>query len=214
MDRELEYKWLMNRDQMVHRLETLVKPSPTHGLSLHLGCGPQILPGFINADKYYDHPKVTKWDMYKIPLDDGSVFAIYSSHALEHLPFHRAKLALVEWGRVLMPGGRLYLAIPDLEVICQKMLDPEIPLELRHSWYHYTLFGYQVDPNTQQQPTNLNLSEVRDLPIDEGQYHRCGFTQETIQYFLKQAGMSVTEIFQYDGYSTPSIWVSAVKDGW
>jgi SAM-dependent methyltransferase len=211
MDRELEHIWLMNRDQMVQRLETIVKDCPNHGLSLHLGCGPHHLAGFINADKYYDHPRVVKWDMYQIPLVDGIVSTIYSSHALEHLPFHRAKLALVEWGRVLKQGGRVFLAIPDLEVICQKMLDPEIPVEVRHSWYHYTLFGYQIDPNTLKQPNNLNLSDVSDFPLDEGQFHRCGFTEETIQYFLRQAGFDIAEIFKYDGYSTPSIWVSAVK---
>jgi predicted SAM-dependent methyltransferase len=210
MDIEQEQIWNQNLNIMLDRLENEVK-NPAGGLALHLGCGPQILPGFLNIDKYFEHSKVINWDMYKLPLEDGTVSTIYSSHSLEHLPFHRAKLALAEWARVLKPGGKLFLAVPDLEVICQKMIDPDIPLATRHSWFIYTLFGYQIDPNKHSQPHTFNLSEVEDLPLDEGQFHRCGFTTETLRMFLSQLNFEITEMFQYNGWDTPSIWCSASK---
>lgn len=49
-----------------------------------------------------------------IPLSSNSVSVLYSSHMLEHLDKHEAKLFLSEATRVLCPGGLIRLALPDL----------------------------------------------------------------------------------------------------
>jgi predicted SAM-dependent methyltransferase len=49
-----------------------------------------------------------------IPLPDGSVEVLYSSHMLEHLTRDEAGLFLAEAARVLRPGGILRIAVPDL----------------------------------------------------------------------------------------------------
>lgn len=53
----------------------------------------------------------------RIPLPDNSVDVLYSSHMLEHLDRVEAGLFLAEANRVLVPGGMLRLALPDLEKI-------------------------------------------------------------------------------------------------
>ena len=50
----------------------------------------------------------------RIPLADGSVDVLYSSHMLEHLQRQGAATFLREGYRVLRPGGILRLVIPDL----------------------------------------------------------------------------------------------------
>lgn len=50
----------------------------------------------------------------RIPLEDGSVEAVYSSHMLEHLNRDEAEGFLSEALRVLQPGGVIRLALPDL----------------------------------------------------------------------------------------------------
>lgn len=51
----------------------------------------------------------------RIPLDDNSAECVYSSHVLEHLHRDAADSLLCEIMRVLAPGGRLRIAVPDLQ---------------------------------------------------------------------------------------------------
>ena len=58
-------------------------------------------------------------------FESGSVLEIYASHVLEHLSYVEAlPRALKEWHRVLAPGGRAMISVPDFEVICQLFVDP------------------------------------------------------------------------------------------
>lgn len=172
---------------------------------LHLGCGPKILDGFINVDKFHKDPNVVNYDFFKLPYKDNSVDLIYCSHALEHLPIRHAKLAIKEWSRVLKnKTGFLYLEIPDLEIIMHKLLDPTISSEL-NEWLTYTLFGFQTDTNNID-PTKL------DYPVDYGQFHSCGFTKTKIFNYLSLEKFKITQLFNYDGWGTPSIWIEALKD--
>lgn len=50
----------------------------------------------------------------RIPIADGVVDVLYSSHMMEHLDRHEVSLFLAEALRVLGPGGILRLAIPDI----------------------------------------------------------------------------------------------------
>ena len=59
----------------------------------------------------------------KIKLRSNSVGIIYSSHILEHLPRAQAPHVLAEWYRVLRPGGKLYICVPDCEVLFKIYLD-------------------------------------------------------------------------------------------
>lgn len=44
---------------------------------------------------------------------DNSIPEIYASHCLEHFPHPKTLSVLKEWHRVLAPGGKLYVAVPD-----------------------------------------------------------------------------------------------------
>jgi len=188
-------------NEMLRRLE-YVKMLPlidNKGVYLHLGCGPNIFPGFVNVDKFDIRPGVTNWDIGKIEMNESTVDAIYSSHSLEHLSIRDGIRALRNWHHVLKWGGTLYLAVPDLKEICLKMTQGNV--EHIQSWWIYTLFGYQA-------PTE---SKGIDVPNEPGQYHMSGYTVETLQHELQQIGFKVDQIFTYDGWGTPSIWVEAKK---
>jgi len=199
----------INLNKMLERLELVKKlPETKSGTYLHVGCGVQIIPGFINIDKYEKHEQVLNLDMYQLPFTN--IEAIYSSHSLEHLPYRLARLALINWGNMLCKGGKVFLAIPDLEETMRILLDPNMDNHFKWGWYIYTLFGYQVD--TAKYPLNNPEANRLDLPTDPGQFHQCGFTKDSITMFLQEAGLTVTEIFSYDGWSTPSLWVEAIKN--
>jgi len=55
----------------------------------------------------------------RIPLADDSVTVLYSSHMVEHLDRTQVRTFLQEARRVLVPGGIIRIAVPDL----QKLVD-------------------------------------------------------------------------------------------
>jgi predicted SAM-dependent methyltransferase len=56
----------------------------------------------------------------RLPLPDGSVEVLYSSHMLEHLDRMDADGFLNEAKRVLQPGGILRLVVPDLALLVKE----------------------------------------------------------------------------------------------
>jgi SAM-dependent methyltransferase len=80
---------------------------------LHLGCGGNILSGWLNADivpeadVYIDATKV-------LPFQDGALAAIYAEELIEHLSLDQGVRLLKECCRCLRPGGSIRLTTPDL----------------------------------------------------------------------------------------------------
>ena len=58
----------------------------------------------------------------RIPLPDGSLEVVYSSHVLEHLDSSETERFLAEIHRVLRPGGIIRLALPDLRRRAEKYI--------------------------------------------------------------------------------------------
>ena len=91
-------------------------------IKLHLGCGDEILDGYINCDV-----ENIKADMLfnaaKIPFPDNSIDEIKAYHLIEHFKYREAFTVLKEWYRVLKPNGVLIMETPDLLNSCQKFVD-------------------------------------------------------------------------------------------
>lgn len=86
---------------------------------LNIGCGRKHLPGFINMD--ITRPYDRKLDARKgLPFLDGSVDGIYSEHFFEHLTQAEGLRFLRECRRVLKHGGRIRIAMPDLDELVQR----------------------------------------------------------------------------------------------
>ena len=196
-------EWTDNQEKYVKTVEEL-KDLPQAGqIFLHLGCGPKIFDKWINIDKFYDDPKVLKQDCYNPEFLEYSIDGIYSSHTLEHMPIRQARLALKNWFKILKPGGKLFLAIPDMEETMRIILDTSVPFYLRYTWFMYVLFGYQT--------SSSEIDPPLDVPVDPGQFHTCGFTEELIRFYLEDDGYIIKELCHYDGFDTPSMYIEAFK---
>lgn len=77
---------------------------------------------------------------------DNSIQQIYASHVLEHVRQSRVLDTLKGLHRVLVDGGNLYVSVPDLDILCRAMLEPDAPLETRIHLMRM-MFGGQVDDN-------------------------------------------------------------------
>lgn len=68
--------------------------------------------------------RVRLWDVrYGLPLPDGVLPHVYSSHLIEHLEREACRRLLRECYRVLRPGGVLRLVAPDLFVSASQYVD-------------------------------------------------------------------------------------------
>ncbi len=80
---------------------------------LHLGCGQNHKPGWLNVDIF--PPADLTLDLREeFPFPDVSFSLIYSEHFFEHIEYPTtAKLFLSECNRVLKKDGKIRLAVPD-----------------------------------------------------------------------------------------------------
>lgn len=103
------------------------KPHTT-GKWLNIGCGPDIRESsdltnkqWVNYDKYPSYKIVKPLDLTKIPwnIPDESADRILAEQVMEHLPHYTNKgndaaiAFLCEVSRILKPGGRIIIGVPD-----------------------------------------------------------------------------------------------------
>ena len=96
-----------------HRLVRYRRLLRQSHIKLHVGCGSKRFSGWINIDM---NPKgdLTLDLREGLPFADGSVARIYTEHTLEHFyREHDAPFLLRECLRVLEPGGRIRITVPD-----------------------------------------------------------------------------------------------------
>lgn len=105
-------------------------------------------------------------DVRKMTFPDASIEEIYASHVLEHLSFTEVMELLGGFYRMLIPGGVLYIAVPDMEVLSDMLLSKEANEEVK---FHVLkmMYGGQVD---------------------EWDFHKSGWTQNILAELLIHKG--------------------------
>ena len=82
---------------------------------LHIGCGDNVLPKpFINIDNR-KKKGVLNLKAYPLKFKTNTFDLVYASHILEHFKKKQVLKVLVEWVRVLKPGGVLRISVPRFE---------------------------------------------------------------------------------------------------
>ncbi len=89
-----------------------------HLTKLNLGCGDTILDGYLNADLYNPKAQV-KADALQLPFPNERFDELYACHIFEHLNPYKVGEILLEWKRVIKPGGKLIMEMPDILELCK-----------------------------------------------------------------------------------------------
>lgn len=153
------------------KLDGSVRP-----VRLNLGCGDKIIPGYINVDivdsrlgKIPDlFADVTKLDAFPSECADE----ILTVHVVEHINRWEVVDVLMEWKRLLKPGGVLVTECPNLLEACRLIVeDPKTALasDKRAQRTMWVLYG---DPAHK----------------DPLMGHRWNYTPESLAVVLMKAG--------------------------
>lgn len=90
---------------------------------LNLGCGQRFLSDWVNLDFISSNKNIKAHNLNDgIPFPDNYFDLIYHSHVLEHFTKKDAEKFIKECYRVLMPGGVIRIATPDLEQISKNYI--------------------------------------------------------------------------------------------
>jgi SAM-dependent methyltransferase len=152
------------------------------GLKLHVGCGSDLKPGYVNIDEF--NPKAdVKMPLQKLDYPDGSLDAVEGYMVIEHLDPQDAVAFVRNVHRMLAPGGRLILECPDLEKVSRLAL----------------VFA---DDTEYMRKGAFGLRGFFGEPTDHmvtGDYHKWGYTPASALRLLREGGFSKCSVS--DAYS-------------
>lgn len=106
------------------RIEDLLPRPETAPVRIELGSGPHGIEGFYHVDAVEGGNVDKACDIRKLAwLKDNCVDELYSAHAVEHISYTEIVQVLQEWYRVLKPGGKMIIKMPDLDFMCRAYVE-------------------------------------------------------------------------------------------
>jgi predicted SAM-dependent methyltransferase len=97
----------------------------TSSPKLNIGCGGNIVPGWLNVDSAPRPGAIYLNGTIAWPFRDATFDAILAEHVIEHVPKPAGRQLLSQALRVLRPGGVLRVATPDLKFYARLVLEQE-----------------------------------------------------------------------------------------
>lgn len=140
-------------------------------IKLHLGCGHNKIPGWINIDSVEEfHPDLLHDLSRPLPFPDGTIAELLAKDILEHFDKFQRFFVFYDWVRVLRLGGTVTVGVPNLPKIFYKYF--KFPFE---KWVEFvfgeTLFGETVY-------------------IGHFGTHKWGYSVKTLTEFVKVFGIT------------------------
>jgi len=77
-------------------------------------------------------------------FSENSFVEIYASHVLEHIAQPEMVNTLKGIRRILAPGGKLYVSVPDLDALCWLFLQPDFQVRQKYQIMRM-MYGGQTD---------------------------------------------------------------------
>ena len=111
---ELRLLWVRVSGLLPQRRRKIARILRQHEVKLLLGCGETRYPDWVGIDCFFGPAVDLPLDLRRpLPFPTGSVDLCYSEHFLEHLYPDEGLAHLVEVRRILKPGGRYRIVVPD-----------------------------------------------------------------------------------------------------
>lgn len=163
----------------------------TAHLRANVGCGEYPLRYFTNIDADPDLRADIHADVPPLPFADESLHEVWASHFLEHLRPERGQEFLAECYRVLIPGGRLGLVVPDtLEIMRCYVNGSRVAAE-----YPYGVWWEMRDLNA--------VCSLFVFSTVQGSRHQWMYDMRTLSHAMQAAGFG--ELREIDRYRDPRL---------
>lgn len=157
---------------------------------LNVGSGDYPLRYYVNLDADPSKHAEICATVPPIPMEEETLDEVWACHFLEHLTYADALAFLSECYRVLVPGGRLGIVVPDTREIMTRWLAGSIDaVEFAGQWWPI------ADLNAVS--AMFLYSTVQDSP------HRWSWDMETLAAAMKVAGFD--DLRSIDRYEDPRI---------
>lgn len=146
-------------------------------MKLNLGSGNRTLPGFINVDLpdnwCKSKPEVIHDITQPLPFENESADEIHAYHVFEHFYRYDADAILMDWVRVLKPGGLMVLELPCLDKIIG-------------------IFNHSIDKGLEL-PENLTMWGLYGDPKygNPAMVHRWCYSRHELQTMMELNGLTV-----------------------
>lgn len=126
----------------------------------------------VNPGPYVDHVCNAN-DLSQFA--DHSFAEIYASHILEHFDYQdELAQVLSEWHRVLEPEGKIFISVPDLDILAELLLAKDQLTVAERYRVMRMIFGGHVD---------------------KSDYHITGLNEDFLRQFLREAGfVNITRV--------------------
>jgi predicted SAM-dependent methyltransferase len=146
-------------------------------MKLNIGCGLNILDGYVNVDKIKTTPDTVVKDILNLDYPDDSAEEIYVRHVIEHFFEADIKTLLKSCHRMLQPGGKLVIETPDFERIVEAWTKGILSKELLNK----VLFGFAASANTRERELHMMHKFVFDEALLASFLVEQGFTVESVE---------------------------------
>jgi ubiquinone/menaquinone biosynthesis C-methylase UbiE len=123
-----------------------------------------------------------------LPFADDSMDALRANHVLEHQSYQLIEPTLREWARVMRPGARLDIGVPDAKFVAIQWVRGEVDTAEANYW----ILGGHAD-----RMAHRGLDE-RGVPLWFWNAHHTLFDADTLRAAVSQVGFVDVEIFRYD----------------
>jgi len=147
---------------------------------LNIGCGLNILDGWLNTDIAPLSSEVVYMDATtKYPFQENSFDYVYSEHMFEHIEHVKGINMLKEVYKVLRPGGKIRISTPDMQFLIDLYNNDKT--EVQNEYIKWSMAKYWPDIN------QLNDTYVINN-FFYNFHHRFIYDFKTIQYLFNQVG--------------------------
>jgi len=120
-------------------------------------------------------------DLRKIPEADATFDLAHARHVLEHFAPFEAPALIKEWARIIKPGGKLIVNVPNLAYAAKEILRADADPDVDVGWYpHWQVFGRQTGHETD--------------------VHRNGFTRHGLQRLFEFVGLTEVTVELHGEY--------------
>jgi predicted SAM-dependent methyltransferase len=104
-------------------------------MRVEIGAGEKPHPGYdLHVDLLALPDIEVRCEIDRLPFLSGSIEALRANHVLEHQSYELISSTLREWSRVLRPGGRIDIGVPDARFVATQWVRGEIDTAEANHW--------------------------------------------------------------------------------